>query len=150
MDSTTSGSFSFTYVGRGFTLGKKVQYKLPQRKQELHLPRTQVPHIAPIQISAVRSSGVALVGREQEVRTLCSLMQQPAIRLITLCGPGGVGKTQLALAVGEACSGLFTDGVGFVSLASSTTVELVIASIAHALGIKERREVLSLAMVKMV
>jgi predicted ATPase/DNA-binding NarL/FixJ family response regulator len=51
--------------------------------------------------------------------------------------------------VGDACSALFTDGVGFVSLASITTIELVIASIAHALGIKELREALSLAMVKM-
>jgi predicted ATPase/DNA-binding CsgD family transcriptional regulator len=129
-------------------LGKKIQYKLPQRKQEQHLPGAHVLHIPSAQMFVV-SSGVALVGREQEVNRLSALLQQPMNRLITLCGPGGVGKTQLVLAVGDTCSALFTDGVGFVSLASITTVELVIASIAHALGIKERREVLSLAMVKM-
>jgi predicted ATPase/DNA-binding CsgD family transcriptional regulator len=118
-----------------------------QRRQDrdlLHSPGIQASfeHLTSTAVTT-------LIGREQEINTLCSLLQQPDIRLVTLSGPGGVGKTQLALQVGAALSATFADGVSIVSLASITTVELVIATIAHVLGIKERREALSLEMVKM-
>ena len=59
---------------------------------------------------------------------------QPGVRLVTLTGPGGVGKTRLALAVGERAGGHFGSGVVFVPLAGVTAPELVVGGIGRAVG----------------
>jgi predicted ATPase/DNA-binding CsgD family transcriptional regulator len=59
-------------------------------------------------------------------------------RLLTLVGPGGVGKTRLALAAGEAAASVYRNGVAFVDLASSTDPRLVVQTIAAALGLHEQ------------
>jgi predicted ATPase/DNA-binding CsgD family transcriptional regulator len=59
-------------------------------------------------------------------------------RLVTLTGPGGIGKTRLALAVAEQLRGAFSDGIWFISLAPIADHQLVIPTVAHALGIEER------------
>ena len=58
-------------------------------------------------------------------------------RLVTLTGPGGVGKTRLALRIGEAAAAQYADGVVFVSLATVATPGLVLPSIARALGLQD-------------
>jgi len=75
-----------------------------------------------------------LVGREQAIRELAGLLTQPGVRLVTLTGPGGVGKTRLALAVGERAAGSFDAGAVFVPLAGVTAPELVVGSIGRAVG----------------
>ncbi len=81
-----------------------------------------------------------LVGREQEVAAVCALLRHPEVRLLTLTGTGGVGKTRLGLEVGTNLLADFADGVCFVPLAPMSDADLVIPTIAQALGIKEAGE----------
>jgi len=79
----------------------------------------------------------ALIGREQEVRAVLDLLSHPEVRLLTLTGTGGVGKTRLALEVVTELRDDFADGVCFVSLAPISDPDLVLPTIAQALGLWE-------------
>lgn len=79
-----------------------------------------------------------LIGREWEVRAACEQLLQEHIRLLTLTGPGGSGKTHLALAVGDELLGAFPDGVWLVDLTSLHESSLVLA-IARVLGLQKAR-----------
>lgn len=78
-----------------------------------------------------------LIGREQETRTLCQLLRHLDVRLLTLTGPGGIGKTRLAQHAAALLAPDFADGVLFIPLADVHDVERVIPTIAHALGLRE-------------
>jgi predicted ATPase/DNA-binding CsgD family transcriptional regulator len=80
------------------------------------------------------------LGREREIATLTALLDRPDVRLLTLLGPGGVGKTRLALAVAAAAAEHCADGAVFVSLAAVTDAALVPSAIAQSLGIRETRD----------
>jgi predicted ATPase len=79
-----------------------------------------------------------LVGREQEIAAVCALLWHPEVRLVTLTGTGGVGKTRLALGAAVAASSDFADGTCFVTLAPLIDPELVLSAIAQALGVREQ------------
>jgi predicted ATPase/serine/threonine protein kinase/DNA-binding CsgD family transcriptional regulator len=81
-----------------------------------------------------------LIGREQEIQAVYTLLGQPEVRLVTLTGPGGVGKTRLGLQVATDLLDDFPDGVRFIPLAPISDPDLVIPTIAQTLGIKEAGE----------
>jgi predicted ATPase len=82
-----------------------------------------------------------LVGRAQEVAQVAALLRRADVRLITLAGPGGVGKTRLALRVAEEVADGFPGGVQFVPLASISDPELVLWTVAQTLGVREARDI---------
>ncbi len=83
------------------------------------------------------AQATALIGREREVSELCDLLRQPAVRLVTLTGPGGTGKTRLALQTAAELIEHFPQGVWFVNLAPVTDAALVLPAIAQTLDIRE-------------
>ncbi|TMC94654.1 MAG: hypothetical protein E6J11_15120 [Chloroflexi bacterium] len=80
------------------------------------------------------------IGREKEVDAVHHLFLREDVRLVTLTGPGGVGKTRMALHVAEQLRAHFADGVWFVSLAPISDPDLVIPTIAQTLGLWEAGE----------
>jgi hypothetical protein len=79
-----------------------------------------------------------LIGRDTEVAHLITLLADPATWLVTLTGPGGIGKTRLALAAAEAMRGRMPDGAIFVDLSAVTRPADAIPAIAQVLGLRER------------
>jgi predicted ATPase/transcriptional regulator with XRE-family HTH domain len=78
-----------------------------------------------------------LIGRASEVAKVCSMLRTPDVRLVTLSGPGGVGKTRLALQAVLELLDDFADGISVVNLAPITDADLVVSVIAQTLELRE-------------
>ncbi|MDQ6748848.1 MAG: AAA family ATPase, partial [Candidatus Dormibacteraeota bacterium] len=96
-------------------------------------PRETGPPAAPDLVAP--SAG--FIGREPDLAALGALVQRPDPALITLTGPGGVGKTRLAQEILAAQAGTFAQGAVFVPLAALRDPQLIAATIAGALGVRE-------------
>ncbi|MGO8949615.1 MAG: ATP-binding protein [Ktedonobacterales bacterium] len=107
------------------TTNATAQQELPPT--DLPLPPTNLP-LPP----------TPLVGREQELAQAVELLCQDGVRLLTLTGLGGVGKTRLALEVARTLRSRFPDGDFFMSLAALTDSHLVADAISAALGLREK------------
>jgi len=88
------------------------------------------------------------IGREKEVNAVQQLLLRKDVRLVTLTGPGGVGKTRLALQIAAELSEHFTDGTWLVSLAPISDPDLVIPAITQILGLREVQDQSSLEQLK--
>jgi predicted ATPase len=103
-------------------------------------PSTSPPASAERRALADRALAIGLpfqptpfVGRGPEVARITNILADPQCRLLTLLGPGGIGKTRLALAVAAAQAGAFADGVAFVGLASVSTHGQIVSAIGETL-----------------
>jgi len=95
---------------------------------------TELPVLALNRLVDLPNAPTRLIGRDAELADLFELLANPARRLITLVGPGGIGKTRLAVAALTANAPIFEHGAAFVNLASLSSTDLLAATILSALG----------------
>ena len=96
-------------------------------------------HIA-TRLHALPESPTSFVGRNDLVAEVVARLRGHDVRLVTLTGPGGTGKTRLALRVAATCAAHFANGAAFVSLAPVHEAELVVPTIAQVLGVRETED----------
>lgn len=102
--------------------------------EEIHRPVVAGMTRKRVDLPTPRTS---LIGREREVAKAARLLRQPDVRLLSLTGAGGAGKTRLAIAVAAAVANSFGGGVHFVGLASITHADLVATALAKSLGLQQ-------------
>jgi predicted ATPase/class 3 adenylate cyclase len=130
----------------GMSLRDLGEHHLKDLEQAVHLYQAMIAGLSadfpPLKTHVRRSNNIPvpptpLIGREHEVTSIVRLLRRDKVRLVTFTGPGGTGKTRLALQVVSELGDVFAGGILFVSLASLNDPKLVIPTIARAVGLRE-------------
>src|SRR5262249_44106557 len=100
------------------------------------LGRAPFPPLSTAASTNLPRAAKPLVGRDEDVGHVRGMLHEPDTRIVTIVGPGGVGKTRLALAVARDLAGEFPDGTWFVDLSPIHRAETVLPTMANALGAK--------------
>jgi predicted ATPase len=95
---------------------------------------------ATARLAPVPAQATPFVGRATEAAQIRELLASDHVRLLSITGPGGIGKSRLAFEVATQSAGRFADGVGYVSLSSVTDHQLVATAVAQALDVVESAE----------
>lgn len=103
----------------------------PERAPVLEAEEEALP---PLRLAPLPIPSTALVGRSAELAAICRQLTEASCRFLTILGPGGVGKTRLAMQVATRVRDHFADGVAFVALAPISAAEQVATTIAEAVG----------------
>jgi class 3 adenylate cyclase len=144
VSSTTAALIGDHVQRKGWSLRTLGDFDLRGLTRSERLSQVVVPGIdtpaQPLRARRVGASRVptpmtSLVGRERDLHELEALLTRPDVRLVTLTGAGGIGKTRLAMEVVQSITGRFADGVGWVALDAVSEPELVPDAIAAALGL---------------
>lgn len=115
-----------------FTSAQPSTTPAPVTAAHVEQPPVSLPHSDPLP-----AASTPFVGRAHDMTAVCTRLREPGVRLLTLTGSGGIGKTRLALHVAAALEGAYADGVRFVALGSLADPGLVLPTIMAALGIPE-------------
>jgi Domain of unknown function (DUF4062)/AAA domain len=91
----------------------------------------------PVPVPPLPRPVTRLIGRDSDVARVLDLLAEPDVRMVTIVGPGGIGKSRLALAVAEGAEERYPDGIVYVELASLREPALVLPTIARSLGVEE-------------
>ena len=118
---------AFHRLARGELAIERMNSSHPLPDLSLHQSSHTLSNSIPI-------SSTPLIGRESELTALCQMLGDPQCRLITLVGPGGIGKTRLATEIASRQCDRFNNGVFYVSLASINSSEFIIPTISEVLG----------------
>jgi len=130
-------SISYRRFGGTAELGRLVRDDLATLLSERFASASVLTRAASGRSRTVRPlpvSSTTLVGRERAIGDVAGLLTQPGVRMVTLTGPGGVGKTRLAMAVGERLRERFGDRAVFAPLAAVTDPGEVLPGIGRAVG----------------
>jgi predicted ATPase/DNA-binding SARP family transcriptional activator len=115
---------------------KALQAQILEQAPSLRQPNDQMH-----KTSNLPAPATPFLGRANELTEVTSLLRQAGLRMLTLTGPGGSGKTRLALEVARSCAGDYRDGVWFVGFADIANPELIIPAICQTFNLSEQRGV---------
>ncbi len=124
-----------TLLAAALGLAPEDRQALAEAARRVNTPRLR--HAATGPSPALPLALTALIGREHDEAAVLRLIQQHDVRLLTLVGPPGVGKTRLAIQVAASLQDLCSDGIVFVALAALREPQLVLRAIAQSLGVHD-------------
>jgi predicted ATPase/class 3 adenylate cyclase len=128
--------------GRGLVeLGEHRLKDLAAPERIYQLGDGAFPPLKALSVSNLPVPASPFLGRETELEDLSGKLSDPAVRLLTVLGPGGIGKTRLALQAAAEASDAFIDGLWWVALAPLSRVEQAPSGLAQALGVREHEGV---------